>query len=311
MRVLVTGAGGQLGTALRGAASVAGAPEKRAGDEWIFTDVVEVAGATTGLNITDRGAVEKFFESRRPDMVVNCAAFTDVDRAESERGAAWLVNCDAPRFLAEAAGAIGAGMIHISTDFVFDGRADRPYTEEDTPAPINVYGESKLAGERAVVESGVRGAVVRTSWLYSPWGKNFVKSILRVAREAATAAADIGGDNEPAAIRVVADQSGCPTSALTLAGAIVDMIPTLGEMGLYHFCDAGVVSRADFAVAIIRQAGLKCRVVPVRSDEYPSPAKRPAYSALDTAKITRTFGITPRPWQEPLAECIKKIKYGR
>ncbi|MDR2882345.1 MAG: dTDP-4-dehydrorhamnose reductase [Alistipes sp.] len=293
MRVLVTGAGGQLGTALR---ESAGAPVT--GDEWLFTDLAEVAGLTESLNITDRGAVDEFIGRRRPDVVVNCAAFTDVDRAETERGAAYLVNRDAPRFLAGAAVRVGAAMIHVSTDFVFDGNGSRPYTEDDRPAPLNVYGESKLAGERAVMESGVRGAVVRTSWLYSPWGKNFVKAILRAA-----------GANDT--IRVVADQSGCPTSALSLAGAIVDMIPELGEMGLFHFCDAGTVSRADFAVEIIRQAGLSCRVVPVGSDEYPSPARRPIYSALDTAKITRTFGIAPRPWQEPLAGCIKTLKDGR
>ncbi len=307
MRVLVTGAGGQLGTALRevaGAAGAAGGVKKGVADEWLFTDVVETAGVTEGLNITDRGAVEEFFARRRPDVVINCAAWTDVDRAETDRQAAWLVNRDAPRFLAEAAVRGGAAMIHISTDFVFNGLGSRPYTEEDSPAPINVYGESKLAGERAVVESGVRGAVVRTSWLYSPWGKNFVKAILRVAAEREQ-------------ITVVADQSGCPTSALSLAAAIVEMVgtPTADFLTppaqIYHFCDAGVVSRADFAVEIIRRAGIECRVVPVASDHYPSAAKRPIYSALDTAKITRTFGITTRPWQEPLAECVTTLRDGR
>jgi dTDP-4-dehydrorhamnose reductase len=295
---------------------VAGASGTGSENEWLFTDVVGVAGVTEALNITDREAVEEFFARWRPGVVVNCAAFTDVDRAESEREAAFRVNRDAPRFLAEAAVRAGAAMIHISTDFVFRGDGVRPYTEDDAPAPLNVYGESKLAGERAVVESGVRGAVVRTSWLYSPWGKNFVKAILRVAA-AATAAANKDRDNKPAAIRVVSDQSGCPTSAMSLAGAIVDMVGTPPTdflprpAQLFHFCDAGVVSRADFAVEIIRQAGLSCRVEPVSSDEYPAPAKRPAYSALDTQKITRTFGIAPRPWQEPLAECIKALNDGR
>jgi dTDP-4-dehydrorhamnose reductase len=281
MRILVTGAGGQLGTALKEAC---GGGEW----EWLFTDLAE-------LNITGRESVEAFFLGERPDVVVNCAAFTDVDRAETEREAACLVNRDAPRFLAAAAAAQGAALVHISTDFVFDGRADSPYTEEDAPAPLNFYGESKLAGERAVAESGVRGAIVRTSWLYSPWGKNFVKSILRVA-------------SERDQIRVVADQAGCPTSAAELAGAIVRMIPSLGAMGLYHFCDSGVVSRADFAAEIIRQAGLACRVTPVASTEYPLPAIRPAYSALDTGKIARTFGIAPRPWQHTLAECMTELK---
>ncbi len=173
MRILVTGAGGQLGCALRCAAD---------GNEWLFTDLPQ-------LDITDREAVDSFFERERPEVVVNCAAFTDVDRAETEREAAFRVNRTAPRFLSEAAFRTGAAIVHISTDFVFDGgnghggfkERSRPYTEEDVPAPLNVYGESKLAGEREVMESGARGAVVRTSWLWSPWGKNFVKAILRAA----------------------------------------------------------------------------------------------------------------------------------
>ncbi len=314
MRVLVTGAGGQLGTALRRVSGERRVGNDRSGgDEWLFTDVVEAAGTTVGLNITDREAVKEFFEWWRPDVVVNCAAFTDVDRAETEREAAFRVNRDAPRFLAEAAVRLGAALIHISTDFVFDGNGrnadggfierSRPYAEDDTPAPLNVYGESKLAGEKAVMESGVRGVVVRTSWLYSPWGKNFVKAIMRVAAERDE-------------IRVVGDQSGCPTSAMSLAEAIAELataaavvLPTPAQ--LYHFCDAGVVSRADFADEIIRQAGIECRVVPVTSAEYPSAAKRPMFSALDTSKITRDFGIAPRPWREPLAECLKELKNGR
>lgn len=294
MRILVTGAGGQLGKALR---SVAGRQagsdpgQTPGGSEWLFTDLEE-------LDITDRGAVKVFFDRESPEIVVNCAAWTDVDRAETEREAAFRVNRDAPLFLAEASAARGAVLIHISTDFVFDGRGDRPYSEEDEPAPLNVYGESKLAGERAVLSSGVRGAVVRTSWLYSPWGRNFVKSILGVA-----ATRD--------EIRVVADQVGCPTSAASLAGAIAHMIPALAAetrpAELYHFCDAGVVSRADFATGIIRQADLVCRVTGVTSEEYPSAAARPKYSALDTSKFTRTFGLAPRPWQEPLTECIDEI----
>jgi dTDP-4-dehydrorhamnose reductase len=263
--------------------------------DWLWTDLAE-------LDITDRGRVEEFFDLHRPDMVVNCAAFTDVDRAETEREAAYRVNRDAPRFLAEAAAGLGAALIHVSTDFVFGGgnapggfsERTTPYTEEDEPAPLSVYGESKLAGERAVSESGVRGAVVRTAWLYSPWGKNFVKSILRVA-------------SERKEIRVVADQTGCPTSAASLAGAVLRMIPSLGAMEVYHFCDSGIVSRADFAAEIIRQAGLDCRVVPVPTSEYPLPARRPAYSALDTGKFTRTFGIAPRPWQDMLAECLNEL----
>jgi dTDP-4-dehydrorhamnose reductase len=269
------------------------------GNEWLFTDRAE-------LDITDERAVQALLERERPDVVVNCAAFTDVDRAEREREAAFLVNCTAPRILAEVSEARGTALVHVSTDFVFGGNGhggfterSRPYIEEDQPTPLNIYGESKLEGEKAVLSSGVRGAVIRTSWLYSPWGRNFVLSILVAA----------AARNE---IRVVADQVGCPTSAASLAEAIARIIPLLARdpkpAELYHFCDTGAVSRADFAAEIVRQAGLRCRVVPIMSAEYPVAATRPAYSALDTSKITRTFGIAPRPWQEPLAECINIIK---
>jgi dTDP-4-dehydrorhamnose reductase len=254
--------------------------------EWLFTDLAE-------LDITDKGAVETFFERERPDVVVNCAAWTDVDRAETEREAAFRINCDAVALLADAARQFDASLVHISTDFVFDGASQAPYSEMVTPAPLNIYGESKLAGEKAVLESGCRGAVIRTSWLYSPYGRNFVKSIL-------------GAASKNAEIKVVADQWGCPTAADGLASAIVQMIPSLlaadSPADIYHYCDAGVVSRADFAAEIIRQAGLSCKVVPVASSEYPMSAARPAYSALNTSKLTLTFGITPRPWQEALRE---------
>ena len=305
MRILVTGAGGQLGRALREVAD---------DGEWMFTDMVGTSppastAGLVGLDITDCDAVEAFFERERPDVVVNCAAFTDVDRAETECEAAFRVNRDAARFLAEASAKWNVALIHISTDFVFDGLSDRPYTEEDAPAPLNVYGESKLAGEREVYESRCHGAVIRTSWLYSPWGRNFVRSIL-------------GAAEKNSEIRVVADQSGCPTSAVSLAGAIITMIPSIvagsSRAEVYHFCDTGVVSRADFAAEIVRQAGLACRVVPVSTAEYDlqyvsnsqTAAIRPACSALSTTKITSAFGIVTRPWQEALAECIKRLLYG-
>jgi dTDP-4-dehydrorhamnose reductase len=287
-RILVTGADGQLGTELKAAAN---------GDfEWIFTDRDQ-------LDITDRGEVEAFFDSRRPFMVVNCAAYTNVDKAETDRAGAYRINYDGVRFLAEKASQTGTSLIHISTDFVFDGRKDTPYNESDIPSPLNIYGESKYAGARAALESGCPGAIIRTSWLYSPWGHNFVKSILSAA----------SGREE---IRVVADQRGCPTSAASLAGSIVNIIPKLiakkrRPADVYHYCDTGVVSRADFASEIIRQAGLDCRVIPVSSSEYPSAAKRPPYSAMDTSKFTRDFGIVPPLWKQSLAECLNTIINGR
>ncbi len=286
-RVLVTGAGGQLGQALRYVAEVA-----RRDFEWLFTDKKE-------LDITDKGAVESFLERERPDVIVNCAAYTDVDKAEMERETAFRVNYDGARHLAEAASRSGTRMIHISTDYIFDGKQDYPYTESDIPSPINVYGDSKLTGARTVLESGCLGAVVRVSWLYSPWGRNFVKSILASAKE----------KDE---IRVVGDQRSSPTSALSLSRAIIRLIPAIiakpnprGVTEVLHYCDKGVASRSEFAAEIVRQAGLGCRVVPITSAEYPSAAKRPAYSALDTAKITREFGIVPPMWKDALAECFE------
>ncbi len=294
-RILVTGANGQAGRALR-------AEEQRDGGgyEWIFAGRDQV-------DITDRASIAAALERWKPDVIVNCAAYTDVDRAEIERDIAFAVNYDGTRYLAEAASDGGVSLIHISTDYLFDGLQDTPYTESDIPNPINVYGESKLAGARTVLESGGRGAVLRTSLLYSPWGRNFVRSILEAARE---------GDK----IEVVADQRTCPTSAVSLARAIRAMIPALLEnddiAGVYHYCDDGVVSRADFAVEIIRQAKLDCKVVPVSSEKRTAEATaagrvvapRPAYSAMNTSKFARDFGFTPPHWKTALAECISAME---
>lgn len=283
-KIVVTGAGGQLGCELR---RIAGDGSR----EWVFTDVGE-------LDIADAEQVAACFRAERPDAVVNCAAWTDVDGAETNRDAAFRVNARGPAVIADAARDSGAVFIHVSTDFVFSGSGTRPYTEDDEPRPLNVYGESKLAGERAVQDSGCRGAVVRTSWLYSPYGRNFVKSIM-------------GAASKHAAIRVVDDQWGSPTAADGLARAIAAMIPGLmetgGQAGLFHYCDTGVVNRSGFAEEIIRLGGIDCRVEPVASAEYPMAAARPAYSALDTSKITRVFGIAPRTWQQALAECVAEI----
>lgn len=283
-RILVTGANGQLGRALN---------EVSNEGKWLFTDMPE-------LNIADKKAVAALFEREKPDVVVNCAAYTDVDRAETDREAAFRVNSEAVRFLAEMSVDHGSALLHISTDYVFSGDLDRPYTTEDMVSPLNVYGESKMMGVRAILETGCRGAVIRTSWLYSPWGRNFVFSILAAAEK-----------NDE--IRVVTDQTSSPTSALSFAKALVRIIPALLDgpdkpAELYHFSDAGVVNRADFAAEIIRQAGLNCRVVPITSAEYPLPAARPVYSVLDTSKTTRDFGIVPRPWQEELAVCMERIR---
>lgn len=285
-KIVVTGAAGQLGSELR-RLSAGGC-----GYGWLFTDVAD-------LDITDARQVEAFIEKERPDVVVNCAAYTDVDRAESDRAGAFLINSDGPANLAAAAKTAGIPLIHISTDFVFDGSADTPYSEDDLPNPLNVYGESKLAGESAVIGSGCRGAVIRTSWLYSPYGRNFVKSIKAAA-----------GRNPE--LRVVDDQRGSPTAADGLAGAIVAMIPQLLSIqegaAIFHYCDAGVTDRASFAREIIRLAGLESTVISVSSSDYPMAALRPEYSALGCAKIREVFGIVPRPWQDALAENLARME---
>lgn len=291
-RILVTGANGQLGEALKNVATGSDNGVENTDLEWIFAGRDE-------LDVTDRGAVEAFFVREQPDLIVNCAAYTDVDGAETEREKAFEVNYDGARFLAEAAADKGLSLIHLSTDYLFDGRQDTPYTESDIPNPINVYGESKLAGAMTVLESGCRGAVLRTSLVYSPRGRNFAKSILAKAK-----------DNDT--LEVVSDLRACPTYAASLARAIVAMIPSLlanpDIAEVYHYCDEGVVSRADLAAEIVRQAGLKCHIVPVPSSRFPGAAKRPAYSALDTTKFSRDFGFVPPFWKESLAECIGAMK---
>ncbi len=281
VKILVTGGLGQLGQELRGLAA-------SENFSWFFTDFGE-------LDIADPEAVESLFARERPDVAVNCAAWTDVDGAENDPQGAFRVNMNGPQVLARVAARLGTALIHISTDFVFDGLGHRPYTEYDEPRPLNVYGKSKLAGEQAVLESGCCGAIIRTSWLYSPYGRNFVKSILEAA-------------SKKTEIRVVSDQWGSPTAAAGLAGAIVRMIPGLvcepHPAEMYNYCGSGVASRSEFAAEIVRQAGLDCKVVPVASSEYPMVAARPAYSALDTSKIERTFGIIPRCWQDELSDCL-------
>lgn len=291
-RILVTGAAGQLGREVHNASKGAAGRDF----EWIFAD-------HNDLDITDREALAAYLDKTQPDLIVNCAAYTDVEKAESDRDEAFRINYDGARFLAEASSLRGISIIHISTDYLFDGKKDTPYDESDIPSPINVYGESKLAGARTILESGCSGAVVRTAWLYSPWGRNFVTWVLNTAEK-----------NDE--IRVVSDQRGCPTSAASLARAIIAMIPQLLSReprlaDVYHYCDTGAVSRSELAIEVIKLAGLNCRVIPILAAEYPTAAKRPAYSAMDTSKITRDFGVVPPAWKDALKECIDAIKDGR
>lgn len=279
--ILVTGADGQLGRSLR----------ERAGGNWHFAGRAE-------LDVTDAEAVRRCTAERKIDLIVNCAAYTDVDRAEEEEAAADRVNRQAAQNLAEAAAQRGAALIHISTDYVFPGTGDRPCREEDPTGPLCAYGRTKLAGERAVAASGCRYLILRTSWLYSEFGNNFVKTILRLAAERGT-------------LRVVADQIGSPTCAGDLAGAIRFLAESgrfAGRKGIYHYANGGFCSRYDFAREIVRQAGLACDVLPCRTDEFPQRARRPACSALDTTKIEQTFGLAIPRWRDSLAACLEKLR---
>ena len=281
--ILVTGANGQLGSELRkiGFSAL---------DEVFFTDVAE-------LDITDYTAVEQFVRKNEIDTIINCAAYTAVDRAEEEPEIAAKINTEAVANLAKAAVKEDCLLIHISTDYVFDGTGKEPYSEKDKPCPFNVYGKTKLAGETAILKSGCFHIIIRTAWLYSTFGNNFVKTILRLA-------------GERPEIAVVADQLGTPTYAEDLAAAIVDIMSNEGRIeheGIYHYSNEGICSWYEFATEIVRLSGKDCKVKSVTTAEYPSKTRRPAYSVLDKTKIKRTFGIQIPYWKEALGRMMKNL----
>lgn len=282
-RVLITGANGQLGHEMRNVLD---------GDdrfEAIFTDVAE-------LDICDAEAVNRAVADNRVDYIVNCAAYTQVDKAEDNVELCRKINATAVENLARAAAACGARMIHVSTDYVFNGRGYRPYTEDMTPDPQSVYGSTKLEGEQALMRLCPQSAIIRTAWLYSPYGNNFVKTMMRLGTERDE-------------LSVVADQIGTPTCAADLARTILAVLTAETFVpGIYHFSDEGACSWYDFTVAIHRLAGITCRVKPIRSDEYPSRAHRPFYSVLDKSKIKQTYGITIPHWYESLSHCIEILQ---
>lgn len=281
MTILVTGGNGQLGCSLR----LASAESKH---RYIFTDVEE-------LDITSAEVIEEFFRSEKPDVVVNCAAYTAVERAEDNEAQADLINHRAVALLAEACKRYDATLVHISTDYIFSGEGDTPYTEEVAPAPINAYGRTKLAGERAVVESGCKSIILRTSWLYSEFGNNFVKTMQSLMQTRSE-------------VRVVADQIGTPTYAGDLAAAITYIINSgqLDKMGTYHYSNEGVCSWYDFACEIARLSGNnECEIKPCTTEEYPTKAQRPHYSVLDKSKFVETFGLQLPEWHDALERMLK------
>lgn len=283
MNILITGCNGQLGNEMRNVLS--------GHDEYnvIYTDVAE-------LDLTDAQALEAFFASHPIDVVVNCAAYTAVDAAEDNEPVCRLVNVEAVRLLATAAHSHGAKVVHVSTDYVFDGKGHRPYREDDPVCPQSVYGFTKLDGEKALFAAAPDSVVLRTAWLYSPYGKNFVKTMLTLGKTK---------DN----LNVVVDQVGTPTYALDLAKAIKAVIDAPNWVaGVYHFSDEGAVSWYDFTKSIHRLAGITtCNVLPCMSDQFPAKAARPNYSVLDKSKIKATYGITIPYWEDSLQDCLKRL----
>lgn len=284
--IAVTGAKGQLGTVLQLLAPAF------AQFKFVFTDVDE-------LNITDATQVRHFFNTYSPKYLINCAAYTAVDKAETERKTAELLNVKAVELLAEECKLNKTKFIHISTDYVFDGISSAPYTETDYTNPVSVYGQTKAAGEEAVLASGCDGYIMRTSWLYSAHGHNFLKTILRLAAERDT-------------LNIVYDQIGTPTLADDLADAIMKLIVALNDKqkikpGVFHFSNEGVCSWFDFAHAIVEIAGLNCAVKPILTAQYPTPATRPAVSILNKNKIKETLGIEIPHWRDSLNKVMKEL----
>lgn len=273
-KVLITGANGQLGLEL----------SKRLPNA-VLTDV-------DTLDITDFEAVQKFVKENKIDTIINCAAFTNVDAAEDNEDLVYQINVIGPKNLALS----GANLIHISTDYVFDGKGYKPYEPEDEAKPLSVYGKTKLKGEEEVLKNARTAVIVRTAWLYSPFGKNFVKTMLK-----------LGAEKEE--INVVADQIGTPTYAGDLADAIVTISEQMksGQKEVYHFTNEGVCSWYDFAYEIMAMSGLKCKVCPIPSSAYPSKAVRPFYSVLSKEKIKKDFGLTISHWKEGLQKCLKQF----
>lgn len=284
--LLITGSNGQLGNEIR---LLLDKPENRSIFAPIYTDV-------DTLDITSEEQVEEFFKEHKVDFVVNCAAYTAVDRAESEKELCYKINTEAVKILGKAAMKHSAKLIQISTDYVFDGKGHRPYTEEQPTAATSVYGQSKVDCEKFLQENMAEDSlIIRTSWLYSRFGNNFVKTMIR-----------LGSERE--SLTVVFDQIGTPTSAADLAEAMLTILRAdKFAGGIYHFSNEGVCSWYDFAKAIMQAKGLKCSVSPILSKDYPTPAPRPHFSVLDKAKIKATYGVQIPHWHESMLKVIAEL----
>ena len=282
--ILVTGANGQLGSEMRKLGAVSP-------NEYIFTDVAE-------LDITDKSAVMTFAEQSKIDVIVNCAAYTNVDKAEDDEATAELINATAVRNLAEVAKAQDATLFHVSTDYVFGAEGNTPRSEDMPTNPLGVYGTTKLHGEQAIQEVGAKAIIIRTAWLYSEFGNNFLKTMLRLTKEKES-------------LNVVFDQVGTPTYAGDLALVIFSIIEGniyIGNEGTYHFSNEGVCSWYDFATEIAIAAGHDgCNIQPCHSSEFPSKVTRPPYSVLDKTKIKKTFGVDIPHWRDSMLYCLERL----
>lgn len=279
--ILVTGAQGQLGTELQ---------QLREGlndAKWFFTDYQQ-------LDITHPQAVKDFILNNEINGIINCAAYTNVDQAETESDKCKSINADAPGYLAEMMQLQNGWMIHVSTDYVFDGKSFLPYTEDDTPNPLNIYGKTKYEGEKKVLANCMNSMIIRTAWLYAPTGNNFVKTMIKLGKERQR-------------ISVISDQTGSPTSATCLAQAIIAIIQKGIIPGIYHYSNEGVASWYDFTKAIHRMAGItQCHVDAISTSEYPTTACRPYYTVMDKHKIKETYDLCIPHWQDALEACMNK-----
>lgn len=282
---MITGANGQLGSEMRRLGAVSP-------NNYIYTDVAE-------LDITDAAAVAQFVKENAVNIIVNCAAYTNVDKAESDEPTAELINATAVANLAAAMKEVDGTLFHVSTDYVFGNEGNTPRTEDMPLNPLGVYGRTKLRGEQAIAETGCKAIIIRTAWLYSEFGNNFLKTMMRLTAEREQ-------------LNVVFDQVGTPTYAGDLALAIFSIIEGglyAGNEGIYHFSNEGVCSWYDFATEIAMAAGnTACKVLPCHSDEFPSPVKRPSFSVLDKTKIKNTFAIEIPHWRDSMLYCIKRLK---
>ncbi len=282
MNILVTGRDGQLGSELQELA-------KTSKHNFVFV------GSKDG-DITNKDQIQELVSNHNIQAIINCAAYTAVDKAETEQDKAFLVNREGVQNLVAICAESNCKLIHISTDYVFPGNGTSPYKTNDPVAPLGVYGASKLAGEEAILNSDIDGIVIRTSWVYSTFGHNFVKTMTRLGKERDS-------------LNVVNDQRGCPTYAKDLGAICLQLLDETwnSDQRIYHFSNSGEITWFDFATEIMKLTGSNCKVLPLPSSEFPTPAKRPSYSVMDTSELKKDFGIAPRNWKQALEECISQL----